>query len=232
MRLCGKSFLTTKMQGREGAQGTSLLAQPPKNHSTFKIQHSAYKTQYSLLNIQYSPTFALYKDTKEGNDYRSLLLFYMVNETAIWEIEKMLNSILAEEPEYFSVSVKMKPTNNIKIFIDGDNGITIEKCVRFNRKLYKLIEEAGMYPEGEFSLEVSSPGLDEPLKMHRQYLKNIGRDVELTFADDTKKEGKLLAVTEADITIEHTEGKGKKAVTQQLAIPFSNIKATTVQIKF
>lgn len=144
----------------------------------------------------------------------------------------MLNSILAEEPEYFLVSVRIKPTNNIKVFIDGDNGITIEKCVRFNRKLYKLIEETGMYPEGEFSLELSSPGVDEPLKMHRQYLKNIGREVEVIFADDTRKQGKLLAVTEADIIIEHTEGKNKKAVTQQLVIPFNNIKSTTVQIKF
>jgi ribosome maturation factor RimP len=156
----------------------------------------------------------------------------MVNETHLQEIEKMLNSVLAEEPEYFPVSVKIKPTNNIKVFIDGDNGITIEKCVRFNRSLYKRIEESGMYPEGEFSLEVSSPGLDEPLKMHRQYVKNIGREVEVIFTDDTKKEGKLLAVTEADIIIEHTEGKGKKAVTQQLVIPFNNIKTTTVQIKF
>ena len=144
----------------------------------------------------------------------------------------MLNSVLAEEPEYFPVSVKIRPTNNIKVFIDGDNGITIEKCVRFNRSLYKRIEESGMYPEGEFSLEVSSPGLDEPLKMHRQYVKNIGREVEVSFTDDTKKEGKLLAVTEADIIIEHKEGKGKKAVTQQLVIPFNNIKTTTVQIKF
>ena len=144
----------------------------------------------------------------------------------------MLNSILAEEPEYFLVSVRIKPTNNIKVFIDGDNGITIEKCVRFNRKLYKLIEETGMYPEGEFSLELSSPGVDEPLKMYRQYLKNIGREVEVIFADDARKQGKLLAVTEADITIEYTEGKNKKAVIQQLVIPFNNIKSTTVQIKF
>ncbi|MCA6449243.1 MAG: ribosome maturation factor [Chitinophagaceae bacterium] len=156
----------------------------------------------------------------------------MANETAIQAIEQMLNSVLAEEPEYFPVSVRIKPTNNIKVFIDGDNGITIEKCVRFNRALYKLIEESGMYPEGEFSLEVSSPGIDEPLKLHRQYTRNIGRDVEISFTDGTKKEGKLLSVAEADLIIEHTEGKGKKAVTQQLVVPFSNIQSTIVQIKF
>lgn len=156
----------------------------------------------------------------------------MANETAIQAIEKMLAEVLAEEPEYFAVSVRIKPTNNIKVFVDGDNGITIEKCVRFNRKLYKLVEESGMYPEGEFSLELSSPGVDEPLKFNRQYVKNIGRFVEVTFLDDTRKEGKLLTVTEADILLEQTEGKGKKAVTTSLVIPFNNIKSTIVQIKF
>ncbi|MES2332042.1 MAG: ribosome maturation factor [Bacteroidota bacterium] len=156
----------------------------------------------------------------------------MANEAEIKQLEKFLSGILGEEPEYFLVSLRIKPTNNIKVFIDGDQGMAIDKCVRFNRKLYKLIEESGMYPEGDFSLELSSPGLDEPLKMTRQYTKNIGRDVEITFNDDTKKEGKLLSVTEADILIEHTEGKGKKSVTQQLVIPFDNIKTTIVQIKF
>ncbi len=156
----------------------------------------------------------------------------MPNEAEIQKLEKLVNEILAGEPEYFLVSLRIKPTNNVKVFIDGDQGLAIEKCVRFNRKLYKLIEESGMYPEGEFSLELSSPGVDEPLKMHRQYVKNIGRDVEISFHDDSKKEGKLLSVTEADLILENTEGKGKKAVTQQLVIPFEKIKTTIVQTKF
>ncbi len=157
---------------------------------------------------------------------------HMSNEAVLEKIEKLVNELLAGEPEYFCVSIHIKPTNNVKVFIDGDQGLAIEKCVRFNRKLYKLIEETGMYPEGEYSLELSSPGIDEPLKLHRQYLKNIGRNVEVVFADDTQKEGQLLTVTEADILIEYTEGKGKKAVTQQVVIPFANIKSTTVQTKF
>jgi ribosome maturation factor RimP len=156
----------------------------------------------------------------------------MANEEALTAIEKMVESILVDEPEYFSVSVRIKPTNNIKVFIDGDNGLAIEKCVRFNRKLYKLIEESGMYPEGEFSLELSSPGVDEPLKLNRQYVKNIGRNVEVVLTDDSIKEGLLLTVTAADMTIEQTTGKGKKAVIQQIVIPFDNIKTTTVQTKF
>jgi len=147
-------------------------------------------------------------------------------------IEGWLQEILAEHPDLFLVDVKIKPTNNIKVFIDGDNGFPIDLCVRVNRQLYKKIEEAAIYEEGNFSLEVSSPGITEPLKLHRQYTKNIGREVEIVFKDGTAKEGLLVEVAEADIILEHKEGKGKKAVTQKLVIPFSNIKSTIVQIKF
>jgi ribosome maturation factor RimP len=156
----------------------------------------------------------------------------MATDTQIQQIEQWVKTLLEAETEYFCVSIKVKPTNNIKIFLDGDNGLPIEKCVQFNRKLYKMIEESNQYPEGDFSLEVSSPGLDEPLKLHRQYVKNIGRIVEVIFTDGSKKEGKLIAVADADIIVEHTQGKGKKAITQQLVIPFNHIKTTTVQIKF
>ena len=156
----------------------------------------------------------------------------MSAELQIAKIEALIAQLLQEEPTYFLVSVQIKPTNNIKVYLDGDQGIAIEKCVHFNKQLYKLIEEEGYYPEGEFSLELSSPGIEQPLKLHRQYLKNKGRNIEVLFNDDTSKIGLLLEVTETDIIVEHTEGKGKKMVTQQLVIPFSTIKSTTIQIKF
>ena len=130
------------------------------------------------------------------------------------------------------MSLKIKSSNNIKIFLDGDNGLPIDKCVKINRQLYKFIEETAMYPEGDFSLEVSSPGIEEPLKMFRQYQKNMGRNVAVILNDDSVKEGILFDVKEEEIGLEFTEGKGKKAITQQIVIPFSNIKSTTVQIKF
>lgn len=148
------------------------------------------------------------------------------------QIEALMHQLLADEPAYFLVSVRLRPTNNIKVFIDGDEGISIEKCVKFNRGLYKLIEEKAWYPAGDFSLEISSPGIDEPLVLQRQYFRNVGRDLEIIFTDGSTKIGTLMAVTAEDILIQTTEGKGKKAVTQQLLVPFNNIKSTTVQIKF
>lgn len=153
-------------------------------------------------------------------------------DTQLDIITEFLNSILTDNPDLFLVNLKIKPTNNIKIYVDGDAGVTIDQCIRINRKLYKLIEEKAIYPEGDFSLEVSSPGVDEPLKLIRQYNKNIGRTLEITFTDDTVKQGVLTTVAESDIIIETTEGKGKKAVTQQVLIPIANIKKAIVQIKW
>ncbi len=172
---------------------------------------------------------------KNGRRERKRSLhFYsnMTNDEQIQQIEQLIQQILEDTPEYFCVSTKIKPINNIKVFLEGDNGITIEACVKINRKLYHQIEVLGIYPEGEFSLEVSSPGVTEPLKLHRQYVKNLGRFVEIIFTEGTIKEGKLLEVNENDLLLEYTEGKGKKAIVQNIVIPFINIKTATVQVKF
>jgi ribosome maturation factor RimP len=154
----------------------------------------------------------------------------MTAETNIQTIENLLEPLLVDD--IFLVSIKVKPTNNYKIYLDADSGLGIEKCIKINRALYRQIEEMGMYPDGDFSLEVSSPGVDEPLKLLRQYKKNIGRNVEVVTNDDERKEGLLKAVTEDAITIEHTEGKGKKAVVLDTVISFNDIKQTKVLIKF
>lgn len=130
------------------------------------------------------------------------------------------------------VEIKIKPTNNIRVYIDADQGLTIEKCIKINRALYKLIEEASLYPDGDFSLEVSSPGIDQPLKLHRQYMKNIGRELAVSLLDNTDKQGKLVSVMDESIVLEYIEGKGKKAEIKQIEIPFGSIKQAIVQIKF
>lgn len=148
------------------------------------------------------------------------------------KVEGMIQEILAGEPEYFLVDIKIKPTNNVKVFIDGDQGISIEKCVRFNRALYKKLEDSALFPNGDFSLEVSSPGLDEPLKLHRQYKKNIGRQVELVLQDGSTAEGRLLEVSEDGIIVEEIKGKNKKKEIVSHTFLFENIKTTKIQVVF
>lgn len=156
----------------------------------------------------------------------------MNNETIISTVTQKLEAIIQDNPTVFLVDIKIKPTNNIKVFVDGDNGVGIDRLVSYNRQLYKQLEEMAIFPEGDFSLEVSSPGLSEPLKLHRQYVKNIGRFVEVVLLDGTQVEGKLLTVTGDEITLEEEKGKGKKKETVQHIIAFSNIKTTKIQIKF
>ncbi len=154
----------------------------------------------------------------------------MSTETAIQTVENLIQPLLQED--VFLVYIKIKPTNNFKIYIDADGGLPLEKCIKINRALYKQMEEMGLYPDGDFSLEVSSPGIDEPLKLIRQYIKNVGRFIEVIKLDDTRLEGKLLEANEEKISIEITEGKGKKMTINQLEVPISDIKQTKVQVKF
>lgn len=156
----------------------------------------------------------------------------MTVETQVQAVEKMIEGILNDDPQYFLVEVKIRPTHNIKVFLDGDNGISIEKCISYNRQLYKMIEESGLVPPEDFSLEVSSPGLDEPLKLYRQYKKNTGRKVEVLQKDGVKIEGVLKEVSEEEITIEETKGKNKKKQVIEHKISFESIKSTKIQIVF
>lgn len=153
-------------------------------------------------------------------------------QSLVQSLEHKVKDLISTEPDLFLVEVRIKPTNNIKVFIDGDQGVSIERLVQFNRRLYKQLEEEAIFPNGDFSLEVSSPGLDEPVKLHRQYLKNTGRFVEVTDKEGQKKEGKLVQVTDQEIVLEEQRGKGKKLETVTHSIPFEQIKTTKIQIKF
>lgn len=144
----------------------------------------------------------------------------------------MVQALLVGEPGYFLVEVRIKPTNNIKVFLDGDTGISIEKCVQYNRALYKQLEGSGLFPADDFSLEVSSAGLDEPLKLLRQYKKNIGRQVEIVLQDGSRMEGRLLEVSEDGIIVEEIKGKNKKKEVINHAFLFDNIKTTKIQVVF
>ena len=148
------------------------------------------------------------------------------------KIEKFVLQQIENLPQAFLIEVKSTPGNNITVLLDADDGITIDTCIKINRALYKHIEENNLFPDNNFALEVSSPGVDRPLLLHRQYLKNVGRNVEVLYTDGTKLEGKLTQVNEENIIIEQQEGKGKKMIKKEVTILFNEIKHTTVLITF
>ena len=146
-------------------------------------------------------------------------------------IRQFVEEIISKDPDCFLVDVKLNPGNNIQVFVDADAGLPLSRCIAYNRALYKKIEEAALFQDGDFALEISSPGLEEPLKLSRQYKKNIGRLVEVILKDGRKIEGKLLSAAD-QVVVEETKGKGKKQEILQHTLLFDDIKSTKIQIVF
>ena len=159
------------------------------------------------------------------------MFFAGMKEQEIITIVQELLAPLLEGTDMFVVRVFIKPTNNIKVFLDADEGLSISKSATINKRLRALIEEKQLFPDDDYSLEVSSPGVDEPLTSMRQYKKNIGRTVAITFLDGSpEKVGVLKEVTDEQLQIEVKIPKKKE--TTWVAIPLLTIKTITVQIVF
>ncbi|WP_342329807.1 ribosome assembly cofactor RimP [Pedobacter sp. FW305-3-2-15-E-R2A2] len=152
------------------------------------------------------------------------------------QVEKRVTALVEEKisdrPELFLVEVKMLPNNKLIIHVDGDEGISIQDCAAISRHVGFHLEEENTI-EKAYNLEVSSPGVGEPLKLQRQYTKNIGRELSVKLNGGEIKEGKLLSVEDHSITIEaKVKEKGKKAQLVETSIDFSNITETKVLISF
>ncbi|MCE2732620.1 MAG: ribosome maturation factor RimP [Cyclobacteriaceae bacterium] len=142
---------------------------------------------------------------------------------------------LLHNPNLFVVDVtavmKRKP-GKIVVTLDGDQGATIEDCAELSRKLSDVLD-ANAELADNYLLEVSSPGVDQPLKMHRQYVKNIGRVIKVKLKEENKhEEGTLLRVTNEEIVLGKKSGKGKKAEQLENTILFENIEKAIVTISF
>jgi ribosome maturation factor RimP len=147
-------------------------------------------------------------------------------------VRELVEEKIADRPELFLVEIKMLLNNKLIIHVDGDEGISIQDCAAISRHVGFHLEEENVL-EHAYNLEVSSPGVGEPLKLKRQYNKNIGRQLSVKLTDGTIKEGKLLSVTDNDITIEeNVKEKGKKAYLVETVLSFDQIIETKVLISF
>jgi ribosome maturation factor RimP len=152
------------------------------------------------------------------------------------KIESWIEEILAET-DCFIVSSKLGTDANFKFFIDSDTGFSLDKSTKINRALRNQIDESGLFPEGNYSLEISSPGISEPLKMPRQYKKNIGRLLEIKTTEEEVIEGRLKEITENEIILE-VKGKNSRGLPSDKLpkkmknIDINNISKATVQVEF
>lgn len=163
-----------------------------------------------------------------------LLLFKIFVNNVTEKIKVVAEKALIEKDSLFLIDVIVKGnTGNSKVLVilDGDDGLNIDDCASVSREISSFLEENPDLIDGKFNLEVTSAGLEHPLRLPRQYKKNIGRNVKVLSTEYGEKEGKLVAVEEGSITIEVMKDK-KKGIVEALAIPISAIEKTNVLVSF
>jgi ribosome maturation factor RimP len=150
------------------------------------------------------------------------------------QIEDLVTVQLKGSP-YFLVNVMIagvKSVPKITVWIDGDEGVGIGTCAEISRKLGKQLEDREMIPTA-YTLEVSSPGIDQPLKLFRQYKQHIGRKLKVTLKDGTTKIGTLIQVQEDSILLTEEKKTKKKNESETPAeIKLADTDKTFVLVSF
>jgi ribosome maturation factor RimP len=151
------------------------------------------------------------------------------------QVEEIRNAVARGlPPDKFVVDVLIsgkKIPKRVLIVLDGDAGVTIDDCAQVSRRLSKEFEDRSFFGDENYFLEVSTPGLDHPLKLKRQFHKNVGRNLRVKL-QETQEEGKLKEVTENGIVLLQETGSGKQKEVKELCLPFSVIEKAFVLVSF
>ncbi|MBP1646469.1 MAG: rimP [Bacteroidetes bacterium] len=143
------------------------------------------------------------------------------------KVQSVVNQEL-EGSDLFLVDLKIGKDNKISVIIDGDNGVTIQNCIDLSKQIEKNFDRE----VEDFELSVLSSGVGEPLKLNRQYEKNIGRNIEVITKEEGEKiVGELLMVYEEKIVVK-IQSKKKKDPIVEKEILFDNIKESKIIILF
>ncbi|MDO4762776.1 MAG: ribosome assembly cofactor RimP [Flavobacteriaceae bacterium] len=150
------------------------------------------------------------------------------------KVERLVNEFLQTREDLYLIDLKVSLSNDVVVILDGDEFLSLQDCLDASRAIeFNLDRE-----ECDFSLQVMSPGLSEPLALPRQYKKNIGRELEILLNDDEKITGELVNADDEKIALmlryrrPKLVGKGKEDVEEEREIPYSQIKKALVVIKF
>jgi len=160
----------------------------------------------------------------------SPLFMFMVDQE---KVKQLLQEALDENPSLFLIDLMFLKDNRIKVIVDGDQGIPLSECVRISRNIEHNLDRE----EVDFGLEVTSPDISHPLKVKRQYKKNMTRTLKVK-ANDQEYEGVLSEVSDEEILLSWKVrepkpiGKGKHTVEKIAKISFNDIVEAKVKIIF
>ena len=149
------------------------------------------------------------------------------------KIQDLIETVIDDKDDIFILDYNISNENDIKVVIDGDRPVNIDDCKNVNRAIEKNLEESDI----DASVQVTSPGVDEPLRVRRQYFKNIGRKLSVKTVNETFK-ANLEAVTEEGVELKwksrekKAKGKGKVTINKNKTIAFDDIEKAIVMINF
>ena len=156
-----------------------------------------------------------------------LLILNMITKE---KIQFLVEEVLTDD--LFIVDITVGVGNQISVSVDSDAGISVGECVQISRHVESSLDRE----IEDFALEVTSPGLSSPLKVLRQYLKNIGREVEVVTKSGEKQKGILKSANSAGFILEFVvKGKVnglKVEETKSLTYNFDQIKTVKIIISF
>ena len=133
------------------------------------------------------------------------------------KFKKILSEILENHKSLFLVELAFSSKNDIKVLLDGDKGVTLRDCTSINSEIKKKLNQ----DETNYSVQIGSCGVDYPLKMIRQFKKNISRKIEIIDLDDRKHTGTLAKVSRASFEIKWKERQPKKIGKGKVTVAFT-----------
>lgn len=161
-----------------------------------------------------------------------LFIAIMSTSAAAHHLESLIRSAFDEGRcgEYYIVDLVISPNHHIGVFIDGDEGVSLETCTQISRILESILDPDPALG-GIYELEVSSPGVSRPLKFLRQYLKHTGRTLRISMREGQDIEGVLLGTGHASVQIE-IKPQDKKSKPEVRDISFDDIREAYVTVQF
>lgn len=171
--------------------------------------------------------------TKLNNEGTVVPSFYR-NMSFKEKVQLLIEEALQERKELFLIDFNISPDFKITITIDGDRGVTLQDCINVSRAVEHHLDRE----EQDFSLEVASAGASSPLKLPRQYIKNVGRKLKVVTVEGEQYEGTLQEADEEQIHLKWKArepkpvGKGKITVEKKASIALDQIKEASVIISF
>lgn len=150
------------------------------------------------------------------------------------KVTQLVTEALAQEPSLFLIDLSIGENNHIKVIVDGDKGVSVKDCIAISRGVEHNLDRE----EQDFSLEVTSAGVSQPLTIPRQFIKNTGRKLKVKTQDGRTIEGELTSANDTSCTLQWKTrepkpvGKGKVTVQKEETLDYSNIVEAKVMINF